>query len=91
MLLISLLCFVTSFFLAGFLAGKIKIHYHNLYNDVGKPLSYEWYPFWVFQLLGGNRLRLLARSEQLVAIICMTLMSFGLILAAGWVYVFLRH
>lgn len=86
MLKLSLGLLVTAFLVATFLSTRLRKGDPRLYEALGAPLAYEWYPFWIFRLLYSGRFRRLKRPDVVLASTAIACMGLGLLCGVVWIW-----
>jgi hypothetical protein len=84
MLATALVLLVLSALLAGVLASRISASDRELHERLGQPLTYEWYPFWVLELLRNSQWKALGLADRLVAAAAGMGLCVGILLFAIW-------
>lgn len=86
MLKLSLGLLVTAFLAAAFLGTRLRKEDPRLYEALGAPLAYEWYPFWVLRLLCSGRFRRLKWPDAVLASTAIVCMALGLLCGVALIW-----
>lgn len=68
MLAVAVLSLLAAGLLCMVLSLSLRRTDPGLYSQLGSPIAYEWYPFWVFQFLSPRKFKQLRMIDRLIAV-----------------------